>query len=131
MNINPSSSSAGLALSFTESPEFISPFASDDSTMSALNMTYDGILHLTSPLPRVLWTQPSPSLRGGYRYLTIVSTSTASVSISNITCAISFMPHVDDLRDYSGYFYASDPSFHDKDFLTKVLVFILGPLGRN
>ncbi|KAI0790170.1 Six-hairpin glycosidase-like protein [Irpex lacteus] len=64
--------SAGLALSFTESPEFISPFASDDSTMSALNMTYDGILHLTSPLPRVLWTQPSPSLRGGYRYLTII-----------------------------------------------------------
>lgn len=30
------------------------------------------------------------------------------------------MPHVDDMRAYSGYFYASDPVFHDPDFLTKV-----------
>ena len=120
MNIGPASSSAGLALSFTESPEFISPFTSDDSTMSAPNMSYDGILHLASPLLKGFWTQPSPSLRGGFRYLTIVSTSREAVSISNITCAISFMPHVDNLRDYSGYFYASDLEFYDKDFLTKV-----------
>ncbi|KAG5637071.1 hypothetical protein H0H81_005838 [Sphagnurus paluster] len=30
------------------------------------------------------------------------------------------MPHVADLRAYSGYFYASDPVFHDADFLTKI-----------
>ncbi|KAI0084355.1 Six-hairpin glycosidase, partial [Irpex rosettiformis] len=120
MDIHPVASSAGLAFSFTESPEFISPFTSDDSAMSALNMSYDGILHLPNPLPKGFWTQPSPTLRGGFRYLTIVSTSTGAVSISNITCAISFMPHVDNLRDYSGYFYSTDPEFHDKDFLTKI-----------
>ena len=32
------------------------------------------------------------------------------------------MPHIPetDLRSYAGYFYTSDPVFHDKDFLTKV-----------
>ena len=30
------------------------------------------------------------------------------------------MPHVEDLRAYTGYFYAIDPVFHDKNFLTKV-----------
>jgi len=52
--------------------------------------------------------------------LTIVSTAVSSVSISNVSCTISFMPHVANMRDYSGYFYASDPVFHDKDFLTKI-----------
>ncbi|KAI0684564.1 glycoside hydrolase family 78 protein [Cytidiella melzeri] len=120
MNIDPSSSLASLALSFTESPMFISPFTSDDSSYPAPNMSYDGILHLTTPLQKAHWTQPAPSLRGGFRYLTVVSTSTSAVSISNVTCSISFMPHVENMRDYSGYFYASDPGFHDQDFLTKI-----------
>ena len=44
------------------------------------------------------------------------------MTISNVTCTISFMPHVEEMRDYSGYFYASDPVFHDESFLTKVSV---------
>jgi hypothetical protein len=120
MKIEQTSSSAGLALSFTESPMFISPLTSDDSASPSPNMSYDGVLRLETPLQRGLWMQPSDSLRGGYRYLTIVSTTAGSVTISNVTCTISFMLHVENLRDYSGYFYASDPDFHDKDFLTKV-----------
>ncbi|KAI0338612.1 Six-hairpin glycosidase [Trametopsis cervina] len=119
MNINPSASS-GLALSFSESPMFISPLTSDDSSYPSANMSYDGVLHLENPLPEGHWTQPSPWLRGGFRYLTIVSTNPDPVSISNVTCAISFMPHTENLRDYSGYFYATDPDFHDNDFLTKI-----------
>ena len=116
-NVSPSSS---LALSFTESPMFISPLTSDDSSYPAPNMSYDGVLHLESPLQEGFWTQPSATLRGGFRYLTLVSTSDASVTVSNVSCAISFMPHVENMREYSGYFFATDPVFHDKDFLTKV-----------
>lgn len=120
MNIDQASSSSGLALSFTESPMFISPLTSDDSSYPAPNMSYDGVLHLPHPLSPGLWTQPASTLRGGFRYLTIVSTGSGSTSILNVTCTISFMPHVDNMRAYSGYFYAKDTGFHDEDFLTKV-----------
>ena len=31
------------------------------------------------------------------------------------------MPHVENMREYSGYFFATDTvAFHDEDFLTKV-----------
>lgn len=120
MNFDTVTPTSGVALSFTESPMFINPSASDDSAMSAINNTYDGVENLPIPLKTGLWTQPASRLRGGFRYLTIVSTSASPVTISNVSCAISFAPHVSDLRDYSGYFFASDPVFHDKDFLTKV-----------
>ncbi|KAL4242797.1 hypothetical protein ABKN59_010978, partial [Abortiporus biennis] len=120
MNIVTTAPSSGLALSFTESPMFISPLTSDDSSFPSSNMSYDGILHLQSPLSVGMWNQPSPTLRGGFRFLTIVSTSSSSVSISNISCTISFMPHVENMKDYSGYFFTKDPVFHDSDFLTKV-----------
>lgn len=120
MNIDQASSSSGLALSFTESPMFINPRASDDSSYPAPNMSYDGVLRLPNPLSSGLWTQPASTLRGGFRYLTIVSTGSGLTSISNVTCMISFMPHVNDMRAYSGYFYAKDLGFHDEDLLTKV-----------
>ncbi|KAG6855785.1 hypothetical protein H0H87_010831 [Tephrocybe sp. NHM501043] len=111
-------STSAISLSFTESPTFIRPSASDDSSYPSANTTYDGVLRLSAPLP-VNWTQPSATLRGGFRFLTIVSDSDQPVSVAGVQCAISFMPHVDDLRAYNGYFYAYDPVFHDPDFLTK------------
>ena len=67
-----------ISLSFTESPLFIRPNASDDSSYPSPNNTYDGILTASVPaLPTsgnstsVYWTQPSAWLRGGFRYLTI------------------------------------------------------------
>ncbi|GLB45730.1 putative bacterial alpha-L-rhamnosidase 6 hairpin glycosidase domain [Lyophyllum shimeji] len=113
-------STSAISLSFTESPSFIRPTASDDSSFPSANTTYDGVLRVPAPLTAGFWTQPSSTLRGGFRFLTIVSDSDAPVTISNVSCAISFMPHVDDLRAYSGYFHAIDPVFHDADFLTKV-----------
>ncbi len=82
-------------------------------------MNYDGIFTIPAPLSKGHWTQPSYSLRGGFRYLTIASHSNTTLELSNVSCAISFMPHVDDLRAYTGYFYTSDPVFHDPHFLTK------------
>lgn len=120
MNFDAVETSSSIALSFTESPLFISPTTSDDSADSSANMSYDGVLHVPSPLSTGYWTQPSSRLRGGFRYLTIVLTSDNPVTISNVTCAINFMPNVQDLRNYSGYFYAPDPVYSDRDFLTKV-----------
>lgn len=120
LNFNKVENTSGLALSFTESPLYISPISSDDSSHSALNNSFDGVFDVATPLKLGFWTQPPPTMRGGFRYLTLVSTGTAPITISNITCEISFSPHIENLRDYSGYFYASDPVFHDKDFLTKV-----------
>ncbi|OSD03796.1 glycoside hydrolase family 78 protein [Trametes coccinea BRFM310] len=120
LNFAKVSGGSSIALSFSESPVFISPLTSDDSSYPSANMSYDGVLHVSAPLPSGFWTQPSAMLRGGYRYLTIVSTSDEPVAISNVSCAISFAPHFPNLRDYSGYFYAMDPNFHDKNFLTKL-----------
>ncbi|KAG6908504.1 hypothetical protein DXG01_004438 [Tephrocybe rancida] len=114
------SSTSTISLSFTESPVFIRPLASDDSSFPSANTTYDGVLRVPTPLPLGHWTQPASALRGGFRFLTIVLASNDAVAFSNVSCAISFMPHVVDLRAYSGYFQASDPVFEDEDFLTKV-----------
>jgi len=53
---------------------------------------------------------PDAKLRGGFRYLTLFTTtsSTISVSILNITLEISYAPTWSNLRAYGGYFYSSD-----------------------
>lgn len=117
--LNPPSTAA-ISLSFTESPVFIRPTASDDSSYPYFSTTYDGVLAVTAPLPSGHWTQPAGALRGGFRYLTVVSNADAPVTIANVSVAISFMPHVDNMRDYAGYFYTEDPVYTDKDFLTKI-----------
>ncbi|PCH42962.1 glycoside hydrolase family 78 protein [Wolfiporia cocos MD-104 SS10] len=111
---------SSIALSFTESPLFISPLTSDDSAVQDANMSYDGVLPITAPIETTFYTMPSYRLRGGFRYLTLVSTSESYVTISNVSCAISFMPHVEDLRNYTGYFYVSDTESEYADFLTRL-----------
>ncbi|KAL5507624.1 hypothetical protein ACEPAH_7080 [Sanghuangporus vaninii] len=118
--VSRSSENSSLSLSFAESPLFISPVTSDDSVHSVASQNYDGVLPIPAPLSTGLWTSPKERLRGGFRFLTIVSNDPSTVSISNVSCSITFSPHIEDLRDYSGYFYAKDLSFHDEDFLTKV-----------
>ncbi|KAJ3798770.1 glycoside hydrolase family 78 protein [Lentinula aff. detonsa] len=115
------SSSSSISLAFTESPMFISPTLSDDSSFPIATMNYDGVLSVPAPLSAGFWTQPAFALRGGFRFLTIASTGDSSpVTISNVSCAISFMPHVDDMTAYTGFFYAKDSDFEDSDFLTKL-----------
>lgn len=124
-----------LSLAFTESPLFISPLKSDDSSTSATNQSYDGVEPVALTTLEFngrwyVWTQPASRLRGGFRYLTIVAQNFTDASnasptgfgLTDVTCTLSFMPHIpdDELRSYAGYFIASDPVFHDKDFLTKV-----------
>jgi hypothetical protein len=120
MTINDATSSSAFSFSFTESPEFISPTLSDDSCRFAATQNSDGVQSFGAPLTVGLITQTIGQQRGGFRYLTIVSNSADALTISNISLAITFMPHWDDLRAYPGYFFASDPGFHDEDFLTKL-----------
>ncbi|KAL1743780.1 glycoside hydrolase family 78 protein [Schizophyllum fasciatum] len=115
-----SDGNASLALAFTESSLFINPSLSDDSVFAATNLSSDGVQPISGPLSQALWSQPISWQRGGFRYLTISLTSGSSVSISNVSVALIFMPHVDDLRDYKGYFYTKDPSGEDQYLLTKI-----------
>ncbi|KAH8112125.1 Six-hairpin glycosidase [Phellopilus nigrolimitatus] len=120
MNISPSTNSSALSLSFSESPMFVNPLTSDDSSFPSANASYDGVEPVSAPLPSGTWTQPTARLRGGFRYFTIVSASSDAVTISNITCTISFSPHIENMRDYAGYFSAHDPVSSDNNFLTKI-----------
>lgn len=125
LNFDSSSTDAALALAFTESPLFINPLASDDSLGSFPNMSFDGVLSVPALLPTGHWTQPAAQLRGGFRFLTLSATANSSVTLSNVSCFLNFMPHVASLRNYSGYFYASDPDYVDENFLTRVSAFSL------
>jgi hypothetical protein len=103
---------------------FINPLLSDDSSFPIATMNYDGVLPVPVPPATTIspgfWTQPAFSLRGGFRFLTIALVNDGPVSISNVSCEISFMPHVEDMTAYTGYFYAKDNEFEDPDFLTKL-----------
>ncbi|KAF9444839.1 glycoside hydrolase family 78 protein [Macrolepiota fuliginosa MF-IS2] len=109
-----------LSLSFTESAEFISPTNSDDSCRAVFTMDSDGVQSLPIPLQQGKFMQTVGQQRGGFRFMTVVSNSDAQVSIMDIGVQNTFMPHWDDLRAYTGYFFTHDPSFHDPDFLTKL-----------
>ncbi|KAH9476748.1 hypothetical protein JR316_0010663 [Psilocybe cubensis] len=119
LNLNDNPSPSSFSLSFTESPAFIRPSASDDSSFPSANTTYDGVLQVSVPAHAGYWVQPASSLRGGFRYLTVVSNSENDITLSNVSCAISFVPHLENMRDYAGYFYAKDPQSKDEDLLTK------------
>jgi len=101
---------------------FISPTESDDSCAMSPDDNLDGILSIPTPLGvNETFTQTVGNQRGGFRYLTIASTGDVPVTISNLTLNSTFMPQLDDLTAYTGYFFAKDTSgFHDPDFLTKL-----------
>ncbi|KAJ7754088.1 glycoside hydrolase family 78 protein [Mycena metata] len=120
MNIDNATSFSEFSFSFTESPEFINPNHSDDSCQAVATQNSDGVQSFRAPLATGPLTQTIGQQRGGFRFLTIVSNSADPLIISNISLAITFMPHWDDLRAYPGYFSAPDPGFHDMDFLTKL-----------
>ncbi|VDC03801.1 unnamed protein product [Peniophora sp. CBMAI 1063] len=120
MSFSNASDDASVALAWTESPLYISPTQSDSSSNIVADSNSDGVLTVSAPLPSGVWTQPAPTLRGGFRFLTISLAAGSSVTISNVSLEITFMPDTDDLRAYTGYFYAQDPGQADEDLLTRV-----------
>ncbi|KZV84660.1 glycoside hydrolase family 78 protein [Exidia glandulosa HHB12029] len=120
LNFDTVTPASSVNLAFTESSVFVRPDASDDGTQCTESMKYDGVFNIPAPLPSGPWTLPRASMRGGFRFLTIVSASDDPVTISNVSCSITFMPHVENLRDYAGYFYTNDSLSADADLLTKI-----------
>ncbi|EIW81919.1 glycoside hydrolase family 78 protein [Coniophora puteana RWD-64-598 SS2] len=121
LQITNATSSSAFSLSFTESPLFISPTESDDSSYTTHLENSDGVEAVLAPLTTGLWTQPAALLRGGFRYLTIVSNADDALSIANVSLGITFEPTMEgSLKDYTGYFYTQDSGSEDPDFLNKV-----------
>ena len=120
MSFSDASSDAAVALAWTESPLYISPTQSDSSSNIVGSGNSDGVLTIPAPLPSGAWTQPAPSLRGGFRFLTLSLAAGSSVTISNVSLEITFMPDTDDLRAYTGHFWAKDEGQTDEDLLTRV-----------
>ncbi|PBK74344.1 glycoside hydrolase family 78 protein [Armillaria solidipes] len=118
--VDAASENTSLELSFSESPLFISPHQSDDSCHYSLFMNGDGAQIIPLPTPSGKVTQTLAQQRGGFRYLTIATTTDDPMSISDVLVDITFMPHWNDLRAYSGYFFAEDPVFDDPKILTKL-----------
>jgi hypothetical protein len=119
LNFDASSAGAAVAFAWTESPLFISPTQSDSSS-NIVDSESDGVLAVPAPLPTGFWTQDPSRLRGGFRYLTVSLTTDGNVTLSNVSTAITFQPGVENLRDYTGHFYAPDPQSDDVDLLTKI-----------
>lgn len=121
MDVINSTSNSAFSLSFTESPLFINP-TSDDSSQISPTQTIDGLVSFSAPVTAGTYTQHAVLLRGGFRYLIIVSNCDDNPTISNVALNITFAPHwTTPLNDYTGYFSAKDTSgFHDVDFWTKL-----------
>ncbi|KAJ6555945.1 hypothetical protein B0H19DRAFT_1262071 [Mycena capillaripes] len=91
LNFDSVGANSSIALSFTESPSFIRPTASNDSSFP--DESRRGTPSSWSPHHCLVGFGPDPPLL---------------LTVSNVSCAISFMPHADDLRAYTGDFTASD-----------------------
>ncbi|KAF9871875.1 alpha-l-rhamnosidase [Colletotrichum karsti] len=101
------SSNATLGLAFTEAKTYIGR-KSDNSNGGT---GADGALNFNISRGSGSYVMPDGKLRGGFRYLTLFLTSSASnvsLEIRNISLEISFQPTWSDLRAYQGYFYSSD-----------------------
>jgi hypothetical protein len=98
-----SSSSAFLGITFSESNLYISNQASDATADAGL----DTPLWFNVGKGAGKYTPDEKYLRGGFRYLTIVSNTTATVPVKSLR--VNFLAAPDqDLRAYSGYFHSDD-----------------------
>ena len=99
--------SGQMGLAFSEARNWTGQWSDNSNSFD----TTDGAIYTDiSDTSGTTYTMPDDKLRGGFRYLTLFTTtdSSISVSISDITLEISFAPTWADLRAYGGYFYSSD-----------------------
>ncbi|OGE47950.1 hypothetical protein PENARI_c034G06163 [Penicillium arizonense] len=98
-----SSSSAFLGITFSESNLYISDQASDATADAGL----DAPLWFNVGKGAGKYTPDEKYLRGAFRYLTIVSNTTATVPVKSLR--VNFLAAPDqDLRAYTGYFHSDD-----------------------
>jgi hypothetical protein len=96
-----------LGLSFSEARNWTGQWSDSSNSFD----TIDGAIYADiAATSSDTYTVPDAKLRGGFRYLTLftITSSSITISISDITLEISFAPTWSDLRAYGGYFYSSD-----------------------
>ncbi|KAF3020754.1 hypothetical protein E8E15_003767 [Penicillium rubens] len=98
-----SSPSAFLGVTFSESSLYINNQASDATADAGL----DAPLWFNVGKGAGQYTPEDKYLRGGFRYLTIVSNTTATVSLKSLHMKFTAAPD-QDLRAYTGYFHSDD-----------------------
>lgn len=91
-----------LGVTFTESDFWINGAACDATADAGL----DSPLWFTLDGPGT-YTAASEFLRGSFRYLSIVSNSSAAVEIQSVTVNFTAAPE-QDLQAYTGYFHSDD-----------------------
>ncbi|KAL3661229.1 hypothetical protein V7S43_013838 [Phytophthora oleae] len=97
-------SGSQLGVAFTENERYIG-ITSDRATGPLL----DGTLFAPAE-PESTYTFSREFGRGGFRYLTVSTSSDAGIEVEGISIHFTAAPSTDDdkLREYSGYFYSDD-----------------------
>jgi hypothetical protein len=98
-----------LGLAFSEARNWTGE-ASDGSNGSYQPGGDGALLTPVSDTETGSYTVPDVSLRGGFRYLSVFTTtnSTIEVKITAVTLEIAYQPTWSDLRAYGGYFFSND-----------------------
>ena len=98
-----SSSDAFLGLTYTESSLWINGQGSDATADAGL----DEVIWLPVGEGAGTYTVERKYDRGSFRYLSVVSNSSATIEVTGVSVYYTAAP-AQDLRDYSGYFHSND-----------------------
>ncbi|KAJ5736433.1 uncharacterized protein N7483_001558 [Penicillium malachiteum] len=98
-----SSPSAFLGVTFTESNLWISSKYSDATG----NSGYDSVLWFDVGKGAGVYTPGSQFQRGAFRYLTVVSNTSATINLNSVHVNFTAAP-MQSLRDYTGWFHSDD-----------------------
>lgn len=103
-----STGSGNLGIAFTEAKNW----TGEDSDSSNGSFNPDGALYaqINAATLEGNYTMPLDKLRGGFRYLSVfsVTTANATIKILDVSVDVSIQPDWSNLRAYKGYFYSSD-----------------------
>ncbi|PNS15493.1 hypothetical protein CAC42_752 [Sphaceloma murrayae] len=102
-------SPGAMGMAFTEGKNWIGLYS--DSSNGKFQAGDGALYQNFSRTGAYTYDMPDPSMRGGFRYLTLfllTTDPTASISFDEVKLEISFEPTWSDLRAYQGYFHSSD-----------------------
>ncbi|KGO69255.1 Six-hairpin glycosidase [Penicillium italicum] len=103
IDVASASSGAFIGVTFSESSLYISEQACDATADAGL----DSPLWFSVGDGPGTYTAAKKHNRGGFRYMTVVSNTTATVSLNRVTVNFTAAP-TQDLRAYTGYFHSND-----------------------
>lgn len=105
VNVDVSSRTGSVGVTFSESSLWVSSVASDATADSGLDAPL--VFNITTPGS---YQAPPDKERGAFRYLTVVNLGTDRLSIRDLWVHFTAMPHWPDntLRNYSGWFHSND-----------------------